>query len=82
MLHHQRQRRLRYRLPPSEVYHIIDEVKAAGLELSSMRGAWVVGSVTTRRRGRGERAVVPSIERGATLLLIENEERDLSPDHP
>lgn len=63
-----------------------------------MRGPWVVGSVSLSRRGRGGQFVVPSVERGSTLLLIESQERadelagllnwceveegDLSPDLP
>ena len=75
MLQHQGQRRLRYRLPPSAVYQILDEVKKAGLELLTMRGPWTVGSVPLGRRGRAGATMVPSVECGATLLRIESEER-------
>jgi len=75
MLQHQGQRRLRYRLPLNTIYQIIDEVKAAGLEPVLMRGPWTVGSVPLGRRGRAGASMVPSVERGATVLRIENGER-------
>lgn len=75
MLQHQGQRRLRYRLPSSAIYQVLDETKDAGLELGTMRGPWTVGSVPLQRRGRGGAAAMPSIECGATFLLVESEER-------
>ena len=75
MLQHQGQRRLRYRLPPNSIYEILDEVKAAGLELLTMRGPWTVSTVPLGRRGRAGATMVPSVESGATLLRIESEER-------
>ncbi len=75
MLQHQEQRRLRYRLPQSQIYQILDEMKDAGLELQAMRGPWTVGSIPLGRRGRGGAAAMPAVECGATLLRVENEER-------
>lgn len=75
MLLHQGQRRLRYRLPLSTIYQILDEVKAAGLEPLMMRGPWKVGRVPLGRRGRAGATMMPSVECGATLLRVESEER-------
>jgi hypothetical protein len=75
MLQHQGQRRLRYRLPPRAIYQILDEAKAAGLELLTMRGPWTVGSVPLGRRGRAGATMVPAVECGTTLLRMESEER-------
>jgi hypothetical protein len=75
MLQHQGQRRLRYRLPPNTIYQILDEAKAAGLELLTMHGTWTVGTVPLGRPGWAGATMVPSVEGGATLLRIENDER-------
>jgi hypothetical protein len=75
MLQHQGQRRLRYRLPPSTIYQILDEVKVAGLKPLTMRGPWTVGSVPLGRRGRAGATMVPAVECGAILLRMESEER-------
>jgi hypothetical protein len=75
MLQHQGQRRLRYRLPPSPIYQILDEMKDAGLELETMRGPWKVGSIPLGRRGRSGAEAMPAVESGTTLLRVESVER-------
>ena len=74
-LSHQQRRRLRFRMPLSVIDEPLAAARQLGLALADMRGGWQVGSVPLSRRARRGLRSTPMIQCGATVFMVDSEER-------
>ena len=73
-LRNQRQPNLRLRYEPTVVYHLAEQAKARGVDLSQADGPWRAATRTLDRSGRNSLNLIPIVTNETTEVMVDTVE--------